>query len=380
MPWHISERGGGAEVQTFYLSVELANRGYDVNYICQTNDINKAGSSEVINHVKIYWLKASGRFPWLDQRKYIAPLNEINPDLIIQRLSSNVSYGIGKYCRNRKAKYCWICTDNVSPFNNFHVKRFQEKFSVKNTFLLKYAIFLTNAKIMDYYRNHGMKQVTYGFSQNEFQKKTIIFNFDIDTHKMITGHPIPENQCNSEKRFKFQTVLWCANFGKHKRPELFIELARRMQFSDLKFIMVGGHNNKDYVSDLLKGKPKNLFITGQLPFKSALDYFDRSSIFINTSSPEGDGFPNTFVQAWLRGMPVISFGFNPDAIITKNKLGFNVESLDEGIEKLKSIMSSYLVYKTISDNAYNYGCKNHSIKVMTDNFLNIIKNESSTLS
>ncbi|MDO5968903.1 glycosyltransferase [Flavivirga aquimarina] len=380
MPWHISERGGGAEVQANYLALELANRGYTVNYICQTKNENKIDRIETVNHINIYWLKPSGRFPWLDQGKYYKPLHKIKPDIIIQRLTSNVNYIIGNYCKKNKARYCWVCTDNLSPFKNFHVKKFKERFNLKNTSLLKYVLFLINAKIMDSYRNNGMKHIDYGFSQNKFQKKTIKQNFDIETYTMITGHPKPQNNYSLGTCYAFQTVLWCANFGIHKRPELFVQLARHMQDTSIKFIMVGGHSDKAYMKDLLKDKPSNLYCTGHLPFERALTYFDFASIFINTSSPGGDGFPNTFVQAWLRKIPVISFGFNPDNIITKYKLGYNVESLDEGIEKLNLLMSNYKAYKEISDNAYKYGSKNHSIKIMTDNFLKTIKNESVALS
>jgi len=40
MPWHITERGGGAEVQANYLSRELVNRGFSVYYICQSTNKN----------------------------------------------------------------------------------------------------------------------------------------------------------------------------------------------------------------------------------------------------------------------------------------------------------------------------------------------------
>ena len=48
MLWHITERTGGAEVQANYLAVDLAKRGYDVSYICQTVNIHKIGTDEIV--------------------------------------------------------------------------------------------------------------------------------------------------------------------------------------------------------------------------------------------------------------------------------------------------------------------------------------------
>ena len=57
MRTHISESGGGAEVQANFLAIELAKLGHKVFYICQTNHNNKVNTSINIDGVNIIWLK-----------------------------------------------------------------------------------------------------------------------------------------------------------------------------------------------------------------------------------------------------------------------------------------------------------------------------------
>ena len=369
MPWHISERGGGAEVQANYLAQELSARGYIVSYICQTSLSSRINTVEIIGNINVHFLKPSGSFQWLDQNKYLVPLKTIQPDYILQRLSSIVTYVLGKYCSKNNCKFIWFCTDNKSPFSDFHLSKFKERFTLKSLGLLKYTLFAISNKLIDYYRNKGMQLVDVAFSQNDFQKEKVKSNFGLETNRMISGHPLPNHNISISQRFDNKTVLWCANFGTHKRPELFIELASKMQHTNYKFVMVGGHSNQQYLNKLLENKPKNLIITGKLSFEEALKYFDEATLFVNTSALGGDGFPNTFIQAWLRQVPVLSFGFDPDSIIENNNLGFNVATTKDATQQIETVFNNYNSYEMLSYNAYNYSQENHSIKKMTDNFI-----------
>jgi hypothetical protein len=44
---------------------------------------------------------------------------------------------------------------------------------------------------------------------------------------------------------------------------------------------------------------------GHVPFRDVGKHFDHASALVNTSPTEG--FPNTFLQAWIRGVPTLSF-------------------------------------------------------------------------
>jgi glycosyltransferase involved in cell wall biosynthesis len=375
MPWHISERGGGAEVQANYLAQELAERGYIVSYVCQTTVVSKINTIEKIDSINVHYLKPSGRLQWQDQNKYLVPLQKTQPDYVLQRLSSNVTYVLGKYCSKNNCKLVWFCTDNKSPFSDFHFSKFKEHSTVTSLGIVKYVLFAINNRLMDFYRNKGLKQVDFAFSQNDFQKEKVKSNFGLESNRMISGHPLPSVNHSISQHFNSKTILWCANFGTHKRPELFIELASKMQHTDLKFVMVGGHSDKEYVKQLLANKPDNLTTTGKLNFDDALSYFNNATIFVNTSTPGGDGFPNTFIQAWLRHVPVISFGFDPDDVIVNNNLGYNVSNINEAIKRMTDVFDSQNKYEELSVSAYNYAIENHSIKRMTDNFLKAISSK-----
>jgi len=72
-----------------------------------------------------------------------------------------------------------------------------------------------------------------------------------------------------------------------------------------------------------------------LPLQETEKEFDRARLFINTSIYEG--FPNTFLQAWRQGIPVLSF-VNPDELITKHSLGRIADNKEDMANKLHLIL------------------------------------------
>jgi glycosyltransferase involved in cell wall biosynthesis len=80
---------------------------------------------------------------------------------------------------------------------------------------------------------------------------------------------------------------------------------------------------------------RNITYLGELSIERVNEEIAQSDIFVNTSSEEG--FPNTFIQAWMRGVPVVSCFVDPDNCLSNKGIGICIggsEGLAEAIAAL----------------------------------------------
>ena len=135
-------------------------------------------------------------------------------------------------------------------------------------------------------------------------------------------------------------VLWVSNLRSVKRPELVLELAR--QLPHVKFTLAGGPlpGLQPYYAEVTAAAARlpNVTMLGFVPYQDIGALFDRARLFLNTSNVEG--FPNTFLQAWVRGVPVVTF-FDPDRLVQQERLGLTVDSLDEMRNALDRLLAEH---------------------------------------
>ena len=87
---------------------------------------------------------------------------------------------------------------------------------------------------------------------------------------------------------------------------------------------------------------------------------NESHVLVNTS--EYEGFSNTFVEAWMRKVIVLSMNSNPENIITDQKIGFICSSLSELIDKTDLLIKDAQLRTKMAQKSYEYGIKNHSLE------------------
>ena len=191
--------------------------------------------------------------------------------------------------------------------------------------------------------------------QNKIQQDSVFKNYGKRAFMIPNIWRIRENRtCKTMVSGSFS--LWVANFHKRKRPELFIELAR--QIPGRKFLMIGGNSDRALYErcQQLAGDIDNLDFLGGLPFKAANDYFTDAALFVCTS--EAEGFPNTFLQAWANGVPVIST-VDPGGVITENGLGVVVQDLQGLVSATKAVLEDAGLYESMRGNIHAYFALNH---------------------
>ncbi len=173
-------------------------------------------------------------------------------------------------------------------------------------------------------------------------------------------------------RFRDVDVLWVGNLRPAKRPELLLTVAESLP--DARFVMIGGacpgseglYREIERRAALLD----NVRFLGFRPNTDVNAYLLRSRVFANTSSIEG--FPNTFLQAWLRQVPIVSF-FDPDGVVASQRLGLVVKSVDEMRESLQHLLADEALRSRLGSCAKKYVDENHHQDRVVDRYLELIE-------
>lgn len=328
--YHYTERVGGAEVQAWLLARELARRGHPVSYICESLT-GRGGTIQTIEGVEVIWLLPRTHLDLLGLPRYARALSRLDPDIVIHRYTSGYESVIGRFCRRKAVKFVWICTDDASPVRHYFMTRQRDILKRQPRPLYKRIILLLHAWAKDRSREYGMRFVTHPCVQNAAQARLFREQFRGAAFHFPSGHETPESL---PEKTRPPVILWVAGFSAGKRPGLFAALANECADLPAQFVMIskkvpaGRHMEETEVRRLTGGNTDFQWRV-DVPFEETLSWFDRASVFVNTSTKESEGFPNTFVQAWSRGVPVISFGVDPDNILTRQDLGKCVGSIGE---------------------------------------------------
>jgi glycosyltransferase involved in cell wall biosynthesis len=306
---------GGAEVQVRYLMEYLQeNTEHELSMICRHTNVTKESGAPIY--------RASSLWPF--GRYFIAAdflsvrrlLSKIQPDVVYTRVGSPYVGIAARYCKTHRKKLIYHIAhiDDVTPMRIRSLRRLPKR--------IERPIF-----------EYGMRRADIVIAQAKYQAELLQKHFNRTAAAVIPNfHPTPTTISKSDTSL---SVVWVANLKPAKQPEVFVRLAQRCaHLKRVKFVMVGAVQDRLYQGFAEKfGDVSNLEIVGPRSLEDVNKLLGLAHLFVNTSRLSGEGFPNTFIQAWLRATPVASLEVNPDKLLTSVCCGICAQgSLDKLVE------------------------------------------------
>ena len=312
---------GGAAVQAYGWIRGLLASGHEVIVLTdlssnaelkeQCQDLQIIG---LYNQKKgIRWLRwIYYRFPFLYKS-----IKKVNPDYLYLSVPGWTSFLFGLICKRLKIQM---------------IQR------ISNDFMVDDRIIKNQSRIYAYFMHKGIHLADYILCQNDYQLQQIttkhsgskVFKISNPIYQVDTSEPK-----NPDQR---HYIAWLGLFQYQKNLKLLFEIARALP--SIEFQVAGKEDPKCDFETLhylarIAALP-NVKMVGFLSRQQVFLFLSNAKYLLNTSHYEG--FTNTFLEAMSAGTPIISSSnVNPDKIIPTFKLGFIYETVQELVDKIKTV-------------------------------------------
>jgi len=276
---------GGAEVQQSLLARLFAAHGHRVSMICLDYGQPQRARVDGVEVVKFCRMKAG-----LPVLRFLHPrltsmwraMREVGADIYYCRSASMWVGVLAEFCRRygRRSIYAGASNKDFVPDVGGQLAYARDRWLYRR----------------------GLARVDGIVAQNEEQRASLRATHRRDAVVIPSCYQLPSRPSAGAR----DRILWVGTLHVGKRPELLLELARRLPHR--RFVLVGGPSAGapdlyERVRAQAAAMP-NVEMTGFLPLAKVEPLFDRARVFVNTSLYEG--MPNTFLQAWARGVPTVA--------------------------------------------------------------------------
>lgn len=336
------ETFGGAQIDQYLLGRSLSEKGHHVSFVVHDyGQIEKEQINDNLAVYKSYPPKSSGSLLWQFFRAFrrlYRVLRQINSDIYFMEGANFELFVVAVYCRRHgKTLYYRIASDIEAD------GRYIREHALQG-WLFKLGLKWTTRIIVQTKNQQS-------WLAKQGHQATIIPN----------AYPNHGGQGNING-----PVLWVGRLIRLKRPEIFLKIAR--QLPDHTFILIGQAEaiDRDYAADIIEQMKqiKNVTYLPKVGFTEIDAYFQRASLLINTSTYEG--FPMTFLQAMSFGIPLVTFGVNPDNIFQKIG-GHCVATVGQGVQVIKDYHSPE-AWETASRLSRDYFADHFSLNHVVDQY------------
>lgn len=344
-----TRQSGGAEAQVAHLATAFARLDHEVDLIFGSGQ--KKSAPRVIQGVRCIDAFPSWSHP-STLMKFWERLQESNPDLIYARIPSDFLWLVRLYTqRNPRSKFIYALS-NDRTCNPWHTYPPSKGRWFHN---LLYALWLPTVDLLAI-QHEGQAQILKPYIKGRLG---LIPNLV----RSVQSEP---------RRFEETTidVIWITLIRPQKQLSILLDIAE--QLPTLRFVVVGGfgrESNRSGLESRMKGM-KNLRYVGPRTFEDVIQLLNSSRVLVNTSSWEG--FPNTMLEAWSVGVPVVSLQIDPGGVISREGLGRVSGTPDQMVRDIANLVEEPSLNYEMGKRGQEYVRRTHSIEAVCQAFEQIL--------
>ncbi len=333
---------GGSERQQVLLAHALAARGHSVSVVTLDHGQEDGIVSGGVRVFKAY-AEGSGlrglRFVHPRWTGLVAAMGRADADIYYQMGADSETGQVGAWCRWRRRHFVFSLasdgdSDPALPFLK----------TARQRALYRLGLRCAGATIAQTDAQRRRLFETFGRASTVIRNCTVDCSFEPAVIQQRIAYP------------RIQ-LLWVGRFVQSKRLELLLELAVKRPQWDF-HVVGGGENGEPYVRDLERRAVglHNVTMHRRINDRELHELYLRAHALVCTSSMEG--VPTTFLEAWARGVPVVST-VDPDDVIRSHGLGVvtTAGSLEVAVAGLMEDNQA-----TIALHVRQYFLANHSIE------------------
>jgi glycosyltransferase involved in cell wall biosynthesis len=309
----------GEPLQHTLLATALARRGYRVSMVVYDHGQPDGAVWEGVQTFKAYALGAGQpvlRFVHPRWTGLVSAMGRADADVYYSSCAGGLVGQVGMFCARRGKRFVFRTASDAD---------------CKPDALISMGRWYQRDKWL---YTQGLRRAASVLVQSAHQQELMRRNFGIESS--IAGLVVEPG--SSEREFGERDIdaLWVSNMRSVKRPDVLLNVAD--QLPHLSFHMVGGTvPGAQRFFETVKAQAadrSNVTFHGAVAYRNTGALYSRARVFVNTSDVEG--FPNTYLQAWSSGTPVVAF-FDPDGVIAREGLGATVRTPQEMCEAVRRL-------------------------------------------
>ena len=333
---------GGAEAQIAHLAGALARSGHEAALIY--GDGRGPVGQKLVCGVSCIDAAPSWRRPQSIVNFWRA-MSAFSPDLLYARLPSDFLWIIGLFARRHPAArfvYAMAHDLHCDPWTAYD---YNPWFHAPI-----YALGLRSANVISVQHAHQERRLGERLRRRAVDVPNLVCSISLAARAYGAA--------------SFDAI-WVAKIRPEKQLEYFLDLAAALP--DLRFAVVGGFDPtvgaeiRLAFEGRLNGLP-NLHFFGPQQADKVFALLKASRVLVNTSRFEG--FPNTMLEAWSVGVPVVTLSVDPGGVIEREHLGLVSRTEAQLRGDVSTLSGLGSLNQRLGDNGLAYVRRRHSLEAV----------------